>query len=87
MKKLLFILISLLFSYISLAQTEERELSDYEKYVLAKEKAMAPDTIYKNDTLYVDAKEESREYDDLYYRAKKDELKLKQKELRLKRKN
>ena len=86
MKKLLFILISLIFSYISFSQTGEGELSNYEKYKLAKEKAMVPDTVYKNDTLYVDAKEESPEYDDIYYRAKKDDLKLKQKELRLEKK-
>jgi len=86
MKKLIFILISLIFSYISFAQEGERQLSNYEKYVLAKEKAMETDTLYKTDTVYVDAKGEKAEYDDLYYIPSKDDIKRKKEMLRLEKK-
>jgi hypothetical protein len=59
MKKLIFILIGLLFTYISYPQ--ERELSDYEKYRMEKEKEIyysdeVPDTVYvvEKDTVYVE---------------------------------
>lgn len=84
MKKLVLILIGLLFSYISFSQEEKREMSNYEKYVLAKEQAASQDTVYKTDTVLVG--EEKREWDDLYYTPSKDQLKLKSKELRLRKK-
>lgn len=59
-------------------------MSNYEKYLLTKENALTPDTIYKTDTVYIKAEEP--EYDDLYFTSKKTELKLKQKELRLEKK-
>ncbi len=75
----------LLFFYISFAQNEKststQKMSNYEKYVLAKEKAAEQDTIYKDDTVFVE-----REWDDLYYTPSKDELKRKAKDLRLRKK-
>ena len=91
MKKLITLLIVLLFNYISFGQNETRELSNYEKYLLQKEQAAIPDTIVKYDTVYVEQKK--AEFDDIYYRPSQDdldlrkqELKLKQKELRLEKK-
>jgi hypothetical protein len=83
MKKLVLILMGLLFSYISFAQEEKREMSNYEKYILQKEMA-SQDTVVKTDTVYVE--QEKPEYDDLYYTPSKDQLKLKSKELRLRKK-
>ena len=78
----------LLFSYISFAQIEKsastQQMSNYEKYILAKEKAtVTQDTIYKDDTVFVG--QEKREWDDLYYTSSKDELKRKAKYLRLRK--
>ncbi|HRT03195.1 MAG TPA: hypothetical protein P5513_04590 [Candidatus Diapherotrites archaeon] len=93
MKKFLLILFYLSFSYISFSQNRERELSDYEKYRLAKEKNISPDTIYKYDTVYVDNKKGEEYEDDLYYipsknsdKKKEDYLDTKKKELELKEK-
>jgi len=83
MKKLALILIGLLFSYISFAQEEKREMSNYEKYLLQKEQIASQDTIFKTDTVLVG--EEKKEWDDLYYTPSKDQLKLKSKELRLRK--
>lgn len=84
MKKLALILIGLLFSYISFSQEEKREMSNYEKYILAKEQAAIQDTVYKTDTVLVG--EEKKEWDDLYYTPSKDELKRKTKDIRLEQK-
>ena len=81
MKKLVLILIGLLFSYISFSQDEKREMSNYEKYILAKEQAATQDTIYKTDTVLVG--EEKKEWDDLYYIPSKDDIKRKKQDIRL----
>ena len=60
---------------------QEREMSNYEKYVLAKEQAATPDTIVKYDTVLVgDVKQE---WDDLYYIPSKDDLRRKRADIRL----
>jgi hypothetical protein len=81
MKKLVFLLIGLLFFYISFAQIEKsaspHQMSDYEKYALSKEGGIS-------DTIFIE--QEKREWDDLYYTHSKDELKRKAKDLRLRKK-
>ena len=84
MKKLIFLIALLINGLIAVGQTDTTKMSNYEKYLLAKENAMIPDTIIKYDTVYVE--QEKPEYDDLYFQAKKDELKIKSKELRLEKK-
>lgn len=84
MKKLIFLIALLIIGLVATAQVDTTKLSNYEKYLLAKEKSVIPDTIVKYDTVYVE--QEKPEYDDLYYQAKKDELKVKSKELRLEKK-
>jgi hypothetical protein len=85
MKKLLSLLALLLISFIAIAQKNNTNLSNYEKYLLAKEKV---DTLYNNDTVFVDVKSTKSEYewDDLYYIAKRDSLRIESKTLRLKKK-
>jgi len=81
MKKIFLIVVFLIIGLISLAQPYTDKMSNYEKYILDKEKGIIQDTIIKYDTIYIE--QEKPEYDDLYFTAKKSELKLKQKELRL----
>jgi len=64
MKKLIFIITFIFFNYISFAQDEKIELSDYEKYKAQKEIEDHPslynqtDTVYLTDTVYVEIKPE-----------------------------
>jgi len=81
MKKIILTFALLIIGLVINGQTE---MSNYEKYLLSKEKSAIPDTIVKYDTVYVE--QEKPEYDDLYFQAKKDELKVKSKELRLEKK-
>jgi hypothetical protein len=85
MKKILILFALSLISLIAVAQKDNTRLSNYEKYLLAKEKV---DTVYNNDTIFVDNKPvvERPEYDDLYFIAKRDTLRIQSKELRLKKK-
>ena len=85
MKKLLFLIATLFLSISLMGQTKDTtKMSNYEKYVLAKEQGVQ-DTIFKTDTVYLNTKSEKPEYDDLYFTAKKNELRNKAKELRIER--
>ena len=84
MKKLLLLIATLFLSISLMGQTKDTtKMSNYEKYLLAKEQG-AQDTLYNNDTVYVTIGE-AREWDDLYYTAKKNDLKIKAKDIRLER--
>ena len=72
MKKLLLLVALLVNTLIATSQTDTTKLSNYEKYLLAKEQSSNKvDTLYNTDTVYV-GKEEKPEYDDLYYTPSKD---------------
>ena len=89
MKKILILIAFLTLSIVTMGQKktgdDTAKLSNYEKYLLAKENAVSQDTVYKIDTAYVDA-ETVKEWDDLYYTSRKNDLKMKTKELRLEKK-
>jgi len=78
MKKLILLIITVFLTSALIAQVEK---SDYEKYWEAKEAAKFGDTVKVAKQVA-----EKPEYDDLYYTAKDDSLKLLQKELKFARK-
>jgi hypothetical protein len=84
MKKFFFTIALLILGLIATAQIDTTKMSNYEKYVLAKEQTAKSDTIFKTDTVFVNA--QKPEYDDLYWTPSKDQLKRKAKDLRLEKK-
>lgn len=80
MKKLISILIGFLFSYISFSQIERstptQQRSNYEIYVINKDKGISQNTIDP----------QKKEWDDLYYIPSRDELKRKAKNINLRKK-
>ena len=70
MKKLSLIFIALLFSYISFAQDTNREMSNYEKYVIQMQDDQAKSAIQQIEKAQKDQdtlKMTKKEWDDLYY--------------------
>jgi hypothetical protein len=84
MKKILLVIALLILSLIATGQKDTPKMSNYEKYLLQKEAQVKPDTIFKDDTVFVG--QEKPEYDDLYYIPSKDELNRKAKDIRLEKK-
>jgi hypothetical protein len=68
MKKFLFLIIAIFISFAIYSQDPSQEMSNYEKYVLAKEQAEnSPDTVYKTDTIFIDTPAEEPVVINNYY--------------------